>query len=230
MNTAVTTIPTPTAHHPLHESDTVADLLDKLGGISPDRIRLTPPPGTVTFEQFVESNEQRTGVVCEWLENSLVEKAMGQRESSVAFIIGGMMYAYMLDHDVGMFLGADGVLKILPGIGRAPDISFISWERLPGGKPPPRSDKVPAIAPDLAVEVLSARNTSREMARKRDEYFRAGVRLVWEIDPETRTANVYTGTDQVQAIPEEGTLDGSNVLPGFSLSLKAVFDHAERRM
>jgi len=222
-------MPIPTAPHGVSESDTVADLLHRLGDISADRVRMTPPPGTVSFEQFVEINELRKGGVCEWIENTLVEKAMGQRESSVAFIIGGMMYAYMLDHDVGMFLGPDGVMKILPGIGRAPDISFISWERLPGGKPPPRSDKVPAVAPDLAVEVLSTRNTPREMARKRDEYFRAGVRLVWEIDPETRTANVYSAVEQMQAIPAEGTLEGGDVLPGFTLSLKAVFDRAERR-
>ena len=213
----------------VYSTTTFGDLLVRLGGIAASRVRLDPPPGTATFEDLVEVNEQRRGPTCEWVENTLVEKAMGQRESWVAFIVMGELYAYMRAHDVGMFLGPDGVMKILPGIGRAPDVSFLSWDSLPGGKPLPRSNKVPAVVPDLAVEVLSESNTKAEMARKRDEYFRAGVKLVWEIDPETQAANVYTGPDAVEPIPVDGTLDGGTVLPGFQLSLKAVFDRAERR-
>jgi Uma2 family endonuclease len=108
-------------------------------------------------------------------------------------------------------------------------VAFLSWARFPGGKPPPREDRVPAVVPDLAVEVLSKSNTKREMARKRREYFAAGVKLVWEIDPETRAANVYTGPDAVSPVPVDGTLDGGDVLPGFTLSLRDVFARADRR-
>jgi Uma2 family endonuclease len=128
-----------------------------------------------------------------------------------------------------MCTAPDGVMKILPDIGRAPDVSFISWKSLPGGKPPPRSEKVPALVPELVVEVLSESNTPREMARKRDEYFRAGVDLIWEIDPATRSANVYTGPSNVTPVPANGNLSGGDILPGFVLSLQTVFDRAERQ-
>lgn len=209
--------------------DTVANLLHRLGDISPDRIRMEPPPGRATFDDLVQVNEQRLGPTCEWVENTLVEKAVGQLESWIGMIIGGEMFAYLKGHDLGMMYGEAAVLEILPGIGRAPDVYFISWKSLPGGKPPPRSEKVPAIVPELVVEVLSASNTPREMARKRDEYFRAGVKLVWEIDPETRSANVYTGEAAVTPVPQDGQLDGREILPGFTLSLREVFDRAERR-
>jgi Uma2 family endonuclease len=190
---------------------------------------MTPPAGAVSFEQFVEVNERRDGPTCEWVENTLVEKPVGQFESWVASIILGRFDNYLEGNDIGMLYGEAAVLQILPGIGRAPDVTFIRWTSLPGGKPPPRSNKVPSIVPDLAVEVLSASNTKAEMSRKRDEYFRAGVKLVWEIDPETRSANVFTSPDLVTPIPVDGTLDGGELLPGFQRSLRAVFDRAERR-
>lgn len=215
--------------HRVYSTTTVDDLLVRLGGIAASRVRLDPAPGTATFEDLVEVNEQRRGPICEWVESTLVEKEMGQRESWVTFIIMGELYSYMQANDVGMFLGPDGVMKILPGIGRAPDVSFLAWASLPGGQPLPRSDKVPSVVPDLAVEVLSESNTPAEMARKRDEYFRAGVKVVWEIDPEARSAVVFTGPGKATPIPADGTIDGGPVLPGFQLSLRAVFDRAERR-
>ena len=207
---------------------TLAYLLDRLGGIPADRVRLDPPPGHATFEDLVRVNEQRSGPTCEWVENTLVEKAMGFHESWLAIIIAGKLYASLETNNVGMVAGEAGVMRILPGIGRAPDVSFISWKSLPDGKPPPRSEKVPAIVPDLVVEVLSASNTPREMARKRDEYFRAGVKVVWEIDPESRSANVFTGPGIVTPVPVDGTLDGGDILPGFTLPLRDVFSRAEQ--
>jgi Uma2 family endonuclease len=227
MSTAIA--PVPSIPPRVYSTSTFDGLLARLGGVAASRVRLDPPPGTATFADLVEVNEQRRGAICEWVENTLVEKDMGQHESWLTFIIIGELYSYMETHDVGMFLGPDGVMKILPGIGRAPGVSFLSWASLPGGKPPPRSDKVPAVVPDLAVEVLSTNNTKAEMARKRDEYFRAGVKLVWEIDPETRSANVYTGPTTATLVPADGVLDGGSVLPGFQLSLRMVFDRAERR-
>jgi Uma2 family endonuclease len=229
MTTAAAPLPTAVPPPAGGGWETVADLLHQLGDIPPERVRWYPTPGTVTFEQFVELHENRRWMVCEWVDGTLVEKALGQHESWLTFIIIGKLYEYMLVHDPGMFLAPDGVLRILPGIGRAPDVSYISWASLPGGKPPPRSDKVPAIAPDLAIEVLSEGNTKREMERKRREYFQAGVKLVWEIDPETRAANVYTAVDQVTPVAVGGTLDGGAVLPGFRLSLQALFDRADRQ-
>jgi Uma2 family endonuclease len=229
MTTAATPLPTATLSPTAGRWETVADLLHQLGDIPAKRVRWSPTPGAVTFEQFVELHEKRRWMVCEWVDGTLVEKALGQHESWLTFIIIGEMYRYMEEHDPGMFLPPDGVLRILPGIARAPDVAFIARTSLPGERPPPRSDKVSAVVPDLAVEVLSASNTKREMERKRREYFQAGVKLVWEIDPETRAANVYTAADRVTPVPVGGTLDGGDVLPGFRLSLQALFDRADRQ-
>lgn len=213
----------------IYSLSTIADLLEQLGDIPPRRVRLDPTPGAATFDDLIRVNEQRHGQVCELVENTLVEKAMGFNESWLAFIIMGRFDAYLLTHDLGMCTAPDGVMKILPNVGRAPDVSFISWKSLPGGKPPARSEKAPALVPDLVVEVLSESNTPREMARKREEYFRAGVNVVWEINPESRSANIFPAPNRMTSVPADGCLECPDLLPGFVLPLQWVFDRAERR-
>jgi Uma2 family endonuclease len=66
------------------------------------------------------------------------------------------------------------------------------------------------------------------MARKLDEYFRAGVRVVWYVDPKRRTVRVYTGRDRSVLLHEDQSLDGGDVLPGFSLSIREWFAEARR--
>jgi len=85
------------------------------------------------------------------------------------------------------------------------------------------AEPIAGLAPDLAVEMLSKGNTKKEMSRKRHDYFFAGVRLVWLIDPSRRTVEVWTAPDQSVLLTEEQTLDGGHVLPGFSLPVKQIF-------
>ena len=116
---------------------------------------------------------------------------------------------------------------MLLGLVRLPDVAFVSWDRLPERRVP--DEPIPNVVPDLAVEVLSASNTAKEMARKRGEYFRAGVRLVWEIDPRARTARVYTSESSFTDLAVNDTLDGGTVLPGFTLPLAQLFAELDRR-
>jgi Uma2 family endonuclease len=203
---------------------TVADLLERLGGVPPERVLLVPTPGTATEKDVVELDDHADRL-CELIDGVLVEKAMGDYESAVA---SAMIY-FLRDHlrrrRLGVVLAPDGLLRILPGQVRIPDVSFISWERL-GGRRLPR-DPVWGVAPDLAVEVLSKSNTKGEMQRKLRDYFAAGVRLVWYIDPKKRTAKSYIAPDRYDSIAEDGVLAGGEVLPGFELSLRELIAEAE---
>ena len=200
----------------------VADLLHDLGDIPSERVRMDPQPGRVTFDELVAANETRTGQVCEWVDGTLVEKATGWFESFIAMNLIGCFYGYLETHPIGLLLGPDAVLRILPKVGRAADVAFVSLAKFPNGVLPIH-EKIPALVPDLVVEVLSESNTKAEMQRKRDEYFRAGVLIVWEIDPESRTANVYTAPETFTTIDENGTLDGGTVMPGFQVPLRQLF-------
>jgi Uma2 family endonuclease len=81
----------------------------------------------------------------------------------------------------------------------------------------------------LAVEILSPSNTAEEMARKRREYFAAGTRLVWEVEPELRNVTVYTAPEQSTVVTVDQCLDGGPVLPGFTLSVREWFERAGQR-
>lgn len=204
----------------------VADLLRDLGDIPPERVRIIPPIGTATIEDLIEVNESGDGPICEWVDDTLVEKAVGQYESWIGSIVNGLFLIYIREKRLGMLLGEAGVVRILPRVGRAADVAFIAWKSMPGGKPPSPEDRVPLMVPDLVVEVLSASNTPREMERKRGEYYTAGVKHVWEIDPIAKTARAYTGVNSVRDIPAGGILSAEDVLPGFQLSLTEVFELA----
>jgi len=144
-----------------------------------------------------------------------------------ASLIGHFIHSFLDQHHLGIVLGEAGTLRILPEQVRIADVAFIRWERFPNGKLP--REPVPALAPDLAIEVLSKGNTEPEMQRKGRDYFAAGVRLVWYIDPESQIATAYTAADQSTAIGRDGVLDGGDVLPGFTLSLTELFAKAGPR-
>jgi Uma2 family endonuclease len=205
---------------------TAAEMQSQLGGIPLERIRMVPPPGTATEEDLLRvlDHEDR---ICELIDGILVEKTIGYFESMLAASLIVVLGKFVKEHDLGIVLGPDGTLRILGDQIRIPDVAFLSWRHFSKRVLPP--EPVPAIAPDLAVEVLSKGNTKAEIERKLDEYFAAGVKLVWIIDPATESATVYEDRGQSQQLSPADSLTGGSVLPGFQLPLKQLFDKAGRR-
>jgi Uma2 family endonuclease len=205
-------------------TDTLADRLERLGGVSPARIPMFPAPGTATEEHVLTTRPGGEKRIYELVDGMLVEKGMGWYESHLATILLRYLDEYLEQHKVGFALGEAGTMRLMPGLVRVPDVSFVSWEHFPGGTVP--ADPILDRGPDLAIEVLSKSNTPQEMARKRQEYFGAGCRLVWVVDPRSRTARVYTSPETWTEVSEDGALDGGTVLPGFRLSMRHWFDRA----
>jgi Uma2 family endonuclease len=124
--------------------------------------------------------------------------------------------------------GEADMMQLFGGLIRIPDVAFVSWDRLPTATIP--TERLPEPVPDRAAEVLSPTNTAAEMRRKLREYFRAGVRLAWIVDPEPRTVAVYTSAKKPDVVltPKQ-TLDGGDVLPGFRLPLRKLFAELDRK-
>lgn len=211
---------TPSAHPSTLSPLTVADLLERLDGIPPERVLLRPVPGSAT-EQDVLDMDAHANRLCELIDGVLVEKSMGIEESILAALLMRRVGQFVEARKRGVIAGADGTIRLLPGQVRMPDVAFYSWARLPNGRVP--REPIPAIAPDLAVEVLSKSNTQREMSRKLREYFQAGTELVWYVDPSPRTVTVHTRTGETKVLGMGETLDGGAVLPGFALDLQELF-------
>lgn len=205
--------------------ETLADLLDQLGGISPQRVRIRPPLGTATVDDLIEIS-RREGRLFELVDGVLVEKAMGYRESVLALALGEFLRRFVIPANLGIVSGADGLVRLFSSLVRIPDVAFVSWERLPEGRIP--DEPAPQLAPNLATEILSESNTPREMQRKCGEYFGAGVELVWLVDPRARTVAVYTTPQDFTLLSEPDTLTGEPVLPGLALPLRELFAELDR--
>jgi Uma2 family endonuclease len=218
---------TPPLAPPIPKVRTVADLLHELGDIPPERVFLDPPPGTATEADVVRYVDGDDKHLVELIDGTLVEKPMGFYEARVGTVLSYFIEGYIDGNDLGITLGADAMLRILPRQVRLPDVTFLSWTKMPDRELP--AEPVAPIVPDLAVEVLSESNTRREMERKRKDYFAAGVRRVWQIDPDTETAEVYSAPEVFVPIAADGDLDGEDILPGFRLSLKRLFERAGKR-
>lgn len=161
--------------------ETLADLVKQLGKVPLNRIRFWPPVGTATEADVVAARDAREKRLFELVDGVLVEKAMGTKEALIATYLSHLLLLFVKPRRLGIVLGADGMLRLFPQLVRIPDVSFISRARL--NDPALVATAIAALVPDLAVEVLSKSNTRAEIKRKLRDYFRAGVRRVWVIDP-----------------------------------------------
>jgi Uma2 family endonuclease len=202
---------------------TINDLAELFGSMPAWRIRSVPAPGTATEDDVIEIAEHEDRL-CELVEGVLVEKTVGYDESCLTVDLASMIHSFVKAHKLGRVSGPDGMMRLLPGLVRIPDVAFVSWKRYSQRR---GSRKMPQLVPDLAVEVLSEDNTPKEMSRKLDDYFDAGVRLVWFVDPRKRSVKVFTGKKSSKELRESETLTGGRVLPGFSVPLAELFADVE---
>jgi Uma2 family endonuclease len=203
---------------------TMAEILERLGGIDPARVRLHPFPATPEDVARIEAREHR---LFELVDGYLVEKIMGYQEAWIASMLIHALQNFVLPLDLGAVTSAEGMFRFPENLVRMPDVAFANWKRFPTKEIP--DEPVPCIGPDLAVEVLSQGNTPGEMSRKLREYFKAGVRLVWFIDPLAKTVTVYTSPNRSKVIQCGGTLEGGKVLPGFALPIENLFTKLKRK-
>lgn len=141
-------------------------------------------------------------------------------------IVAGRVFAPLMtfvdDRRLGYVTVTDGgyFLRHDPDTVVAPDVGFIRRDRVPAGF---TFNHYFPVCPDLAVEVLSPSNRAGEVADKVARYLRAGVRLVWVLDPVRQSTVVHRADGSTQTLNPDGDLDGEDVVPGFRLPLAHVF-------
>jgi Uma2 family endonuclease len=106
---------------------------------------------------------------------------------------------------------------------RRPDVAYVSYERWPRDRPIPKSDNAWAVAPDLAIEVVSPNDFAEELLEKVQEYFLAGAKQVWVVYPILGMIQVYESLARIRVLTRADELDGGSVLPGFRLPLAQLF-------
>ena len=200
---------------------TLAEYLEGLGDVEPSRILWTPRPGTATEADLLARGEK----LVELIDGTLVRKTMGGRESFATSALHTWLANWKRKTDAGVIGLPDAIYRLAPGVIRLPDVSFTSWLGLPNDAA--HLHPILDFAPELAVEVLSESDRPGAVARKIREYLTHGTKLVWVVDARAGTVAVYTSPGEATTLTRTDTLDGGDVLPGFSLPLAELFDDSQ---
>ena len=155
------------------------------------------------------------GVLCETMPT-------GQEHGEIAALLTAELVVFTKARTLGRVTTSDaGVwLERDPDTVREPDVAFFSAAKVPPGV---RVTGYSEAIPDLVVEITSPNDSHREVHDKAHMWLNHGVRLVWVVQPETRTVDVYRPDQAIVTLGDKDALDGLDVLPGFTCDVSAVF-------
>ncbi len=159
---------------------------------------------------------------CELVRGELIMMSpAGFEHCRIAANLTAALVPFVRRGGLGVVLGTEGgfVIGHDPDTVRAPDVAFVSAARVP-------EKTVLGFfrgAPDLAVEVVSPNDRASDVLLKVLDWLRAGCRMVWVVDPQTRTVSVHRGPKEVSVLDTSDSLNGNDVLPGFTLPVADVF-------
>jgi Uma2 family endonuclease len=146
----------------------------------------------------------------------------GSEHGAIVVNVTVLLAQHVKANNLGIVFGAETGFKIAenPDTVLAPDVAFISREHIPESGIP---KKYWPGAPDLAVEVLSPGDTTREVEKKVSQWLAAGAHLVWTIDPKRKNVTVHRASKEVFTLSENDELDGEDVVPGFRCHVSEIF-------
>jgi Uma2 family endonuclease len=149
----------------------------------------------------------------------VIREPAGWRHGAVAMNLAARLAQHVDLTGAGQLLAAETGFTLArnPDTVRAPDIAFVRRERLPSD-----TTGFAELAPDLVVEVLSPDDRPGEVLAKVADWLDAGALRVWVIDPERRIARVYRQDGTETIVEAGGSLQGEDVLPGFSCTLASI--------
>ena len=180
---------------------------------------MTTATDTITAEQLLDMAIDEP---CELIAGKLYMMTPaghwhGRIESKVLRLIGN----FVEERDLGDVYGGDTGFVIArdPDTVLAPDVAFVRTERLPD-----TTEGYFPGAPDLAVEVVSPGDRAKAVSDKVRAWLEAGCLAVWVVRPDARTITVHRGGAEPRTLGETDTLDGGDVLPGFSCRVAQVFE------
>lgn len=175
----------------------------------------------ITEEHLQQMLDETRG---EYIHGEVVEKTMGAESEYIGSRLLSILFAFVDDHRLGRVFGSQTGYRCFPNERkriRKPDVSFIAASR-------PESAELPqgdwTIAPDLAVEIISPHDKYVEIEEKVADYRLAGVKLIWIVNPSTKSIVIRRLDRTCAEIDGDATLEGEDVVPGFTLPLARLFE------
>jgi Uma2 family endonuclease len=146
----------------------------------------------------------------------------GGRHGRVAMNCGRLLANHVDEHRLGVVYAAETgfVLARDPDTVRAPDVAFVSSDSVPNIDD--ESAFIP-FAPDLAIEVVSPRDSFSGVEEKAFAWLNAGTRLVLLVDPANETVHVYRSADDIAVLGKDDTISASDVVEGWQVAVEKLF-------
>jgi Uma2 family endonuclease len=189
--------------------------------LTPIKTDTVATPTSVTADELLRLSH--TGRRYELIRGELKEMSpAGPRHGRIAMRLGSLIEQYVRQHNLGVVYAAETGFKLRenPDTVRAADASFVAQNRIPSTGEP---EGYWAIAPDLVVEVVSPNDTALEIQSKVSDWLAADCRLVWVIYPDTQMVMEYRSLTEARMLTIEETLEGFDVLPGFTCPISQIF-------
>ena len=172
-------------------------------------------PTTMTLEEFLEHDVEGY----EYANGELVPMAPPSREhGEISVNVIRYLDAHVHQNKLGRLYTAETTFQVGERTAK-PDVAFVSTARLTGDK-----TKGFSIPPDLAIEVVSPSDVQSRIVEKALAYLDAGTRLVWVLEPVSKTVTIYRAETDIEILTHEDTLTGEEVVPGFSCPVAHLFE------
>ena len=184
----------------------------------------TTVPKLLTADDLLRLHSE--GVYGELIRGELHETMPpGEQHGTIMAEITALLVMFVKRFRLGRVTAGDAGVWIErdPDTVRGPDIAFFSTERMQAGPPLPGYS---VTVPDLVVEIVSPNNKSLEVYDKARMWLSHGVRMVWVVQPVSRTVDVHRSDVGVEVVPEDGVLGGGDVLPEFTCPISDIFPPA----
>ncbi len=146
----------------------------------------------------------------------------GSRHGRIVINVTTPLDQHVRANNLGVVYAAETGFKIAthPDMVRAPDAAFVSSER---DKAVGSVEGYWPGAPDLVVEVTSPGDLHADIEEKIIDWLDAGTRMVIIVNPRKRLATIYRSLTDITILTEQDTLDGADVVPGWTLPVRALF-------
>lgn len=170
---------------------------------------------TITLEEFMTHDYESY----EYVKGELISMSIPTIEHGViSSNIVTLLNIHVRQHQLGRVCTAETTFKVGPS-GRKPDVAFVSQARIPEN-----IRQASPVPPDLAIEVVSPTDVVYDVQEKAFEYLDAGTKMVWVIEPVSKTVTVYRSRNDIKILTSNQTLTGEEIVENFSCSVAEIFE------
>jgi len=182
-----------------------------------------PSTAFMTDEELL--NLPKNGYKYEYINGELVKTPGTMLRGNIGLRLGHLIDKYLDQNSIAEVYGSNTGYRMRSDDLLSPDLSVVLIKSFPEGIEP---EGFGSFAPDIAVEVLSPSERRKKLVEKIAAYFANGSKLVFVLDPNLKTVEVYRSPEKMETLQESGVLDCSLVLPGFACKVSEIFKQRSR--